>query len=257
MDTEDLIKGVLEQDIGMTVTKIPEGDDETPDFSASLGEERFLIEVKEKNGNPELVQARETALSADELYEFAQKIESKGAHRKILGKAKNQLDEYVGDEATFRVAWIHCVGLGNSASFDQIFASIYGSETVVDWGTENNPRNGECYYFRDSEFYKHRNSIDAVVITKENGDCKLCLNNHSPRYQALRSTEFAKKFECGVIDPPHEDATGVAFHVDGEVDRKNSREVLEFLKNKYDSPKLLDMSMNHFEAHCAVKNDET
>ena len=53
-----------------------------------------------------------------------------------------------------------------------------------------------------------------------------------------------------------EEESGIAFIVDGPVDRRDTNAVLGFLKEKYNTEKLMVMPMNHFEAHVAVPHDE-
>lgn len=256
MDAEEMVKGVLEANFGMEVEKIPETGSKTPDFIASLNGETYLFEVKHKQSNPELAQGREAALSDGQLYEIAQKIVPTTVLRNIVGSGIKQLKAFNEAPDSYRIVWIHCDGIAYDAVAEQVFCGLYGADTVVDWSEKNKPRNGDCYYLRHSHFHKYRNDIDAVVISRRNGECRLCLNDHSPRYKQLKYTDFVTTFENGVCDPPKEDEEGTAFLVNGPVDRSDEAAVLDYLKGKYDSDRLTIMTMNHIEAHVAVPHEE-
>lgn len=255
MSTEEMVRKFLEEHFGLQVEKIPECEQKTPDFFVHNGEEKYLIEVKEKESNPEISQGREKALSNGELYEIAQSIEPKTTLANIVRSGKRQIDSFVEDENTFRIIWVHCSGLAYSATKDQILSGIYGSETVVDWGNEG-AFSGTCYYFNESQFFRYRDDIDAVIVSCRNSEVQMCLNNHSPRYQALKSSSLSVNFKQGLCDPLAQEEYGLAFIVDAPIDRSDTNAVLSFLKEKYNTEKLMVMPMNHFEAHVAVPHDE-
>ncbi len=62
---------------------------------------------------------------------------------------------------------------------------------------------------------------------------KLCLNPHSPRWEQLRDSPFARHFKVGLVDPIADEATGDPYIVDGNVDRSNEHGVLSYLERKY------------------------
>lgn len=71
MDTETLVKRTLEEHFHLQVEKIPESDKRTPDFLVRDGTNEYLVEVKEKEANPALGEAREEAFSKGELFEVS------------------------------------------------------------------------------------------------------------------------------------------------------------------------------------------
>lgn len=256
MDAEEMVKGVLEENFGMEVEKIPEGEKKTPDFFASLDGETYLFEVKHKQSNPDIAQGREAALSDGQLYEIAQKIVPTTVLRNIVGSGIKRLQAFDEAPDSYRVIWIHCDGIAYEAVAEQVFCALYGADTVVDWSEKNKARNGNCYYLRHSHFHKYRNDIEAVVISRRNGKCRLCLNDHSPRYEKLKQTAFVAGFQDGVCDPPAEDEAGTAFVVHGPVDRSKEKAVMSYLMEKYQSDRLTIMTMNHFEAHVAIPDEQ-
>ena len=174
MRAEEIVKKVLEEYFGLQVEKIPECEQKTPDFFAHNGGEKYLVEVKEKESNPEMAQGREEALSNGELYEIAQSIEPRATLASIIRSGKHQIDSFVDDENTFRIVWVHCSGLACSATKEQILSGIYGSETVIDCGNEEAFLR-TCYYFNESQFFRYRADIDAVILSFRDSKAKMCL----------------------------------------------------------------------------------
>lgn len=251
MTVEEMVQKVLEENFGMDVEKIPECQSKTPDYYARNGEEKYLIEVKEKQSNPEVLAGREAALSNGKIFQIAESIQPKSVLENIVRSGKRQISSFAGDDECFRIVWIHCSGLSYDAVREQIVAGLYGSETVADWGKEDGFA-GTCYYFNESQFFKYRNEIDAVIISCKNSEVQCCLNDHSPRYSQLKESSLAKTFGEGLVDPVESERLGNAFVVDGAVDRRNSDEVLSFLQGKYETDRLKVMPMEHFEAHTSL-----
>jgi len=251
MTTEDMVKRVLEENFCLSVEKIPECEQRTPDYHAYAEGEDYLIEVKEKESNPDMQQGREEAFAAGELFEIAQSIEPQTVLSNIVRSGKQQITSFADNDATYRIIWIHCKGLGYEATREQIVAGIYGAETLVDWGGEE-AFSGLCYYFSESLFFRYRNDIDAVIISCRNGEVQMCLNDHSARYDALKSSSLATNLGDGLHDPQKNVEEGCAFMVDASIDRGNKGAVLEYLKNKYNTEQLMVMKMKHIEAHMAI-----
>ena len=254
MTTEELVKSILEENFCLSVEKIPECNSKTPDFYAFNETEKYLVEVKEKGNNPEVNAGREESFSNGQLYEIAQSIQPKTVLENIVRAGKRQISNFVEDQNTFRIVWIHCVGIAYQATKDQIISGLYGSETLVDWGIDGGFA-GECYYFNDSQFFKYRNDIDAVVVSCRNSEAQICVNNHSPRYIEFKSSSLVETFNGGAIDPLQKEEKGLAFVVDAPIDRKNKDAVLDYLKEKHNTNKLMVMPMQHFEAHFSVPHE--
>jgi hypothetical protein len=173
----------------------------------------------------------------------------------VVRDGRRQIKSHVTDESTLRIVWVHCTGLAYDATLEQIIAGLYGSETVVDFSSDD-AFAWTCYYFGFSQFFKYRDSIDAVMITSQKSEATLCVNNFSPRYEKLKESVLVKSMPVGVRDPIHEEREGCAFLVDGDVDRNNQNDVLDYLRKKYNTDKLNVMNMQHIEVHMAIPYDE-
>lgn len=252
MSTEDLVKRILEENFNLQVEKIPESDKQTPDFLAYDCKNKYLIEVKGKEGNPKTSNAREKAFSQDEIFKISESLESKNILQDIIRKGRGQIKAHVEDMSIFRIVWVHCTGLTYDATMEQIHAGIYGSETVVECSKSDDAFSGTCYYFGFSQFFKYKETIDAVMITGQRGEAVLCLNNFSPRYSSLKKSSFVKSMTDGVIDPIYEKTSGTAIIMDGDLDRKKPAEVLKYLQKKYKIEKLNVMKISQMEVQMAI-----
>jgi hypothetical protein len=255
MDTETLVKRTLEEHFDLQVEKIPESDNRTPDFLARDRTNEYLVEVKEKEANPALGEAREEAFSKGEIFEVSESLATKSVLQNVVRDGRRQIKAHVTDDSTLRIVCVHCTGLAHDATLEQIIAGLYGSEIVVDFSSEE-AFAGNCYYFGFSQFFKYRDSIDAVMVTGRQGEATICINNHSPRYDKLKASVLVHSMPAGVRDPVHEEKEGCALLVDGEVDRSKPNEVVSYLQKKYKTEKLNVMTMRHMEVHMAVPHEK-
>ena len=122
-------------------------------------------------------------------------------------------------------------------------ATLYGSAKVL--GPDEKYIR-KCYFFRNSEFYRLKNSLDGAVAAYLSGSTvtvHLCLNPYSENCEALRISPLAEAFSNGLVDPVAEEAEGSAYIVDPAIDRGNSSAVLQHLQSKYRRPRLMEMPM--------------
>lgn len=111
-----------------------------------------------------------------------------------------------------------------------------------------------CFYFYDSDFYLHRARIDgAIISTPIEG--KLLLNNHSEKYEALKSSKLKQRLMPGVLDPLLEEASGVAYIADCDNDRKDKASTLAFLAKKYGRENMTDITMKHVSGEVLVPRE--
>lgn len=255
MNTEETIRQVLEEYLELNVEKIPESDTKTPDFLVTDGEYEYLIEVKEKEDNPDIKVARESAFSADELFKISESLAAKSVHQNVVRDGQKQIKAYATNNATLRILWVHCTGLIYDATFEQLISGLYGSETVVDVSSKESSCQ-TCYYFGFSQFYKYKDSIDAVVVSGVDGTTSVCINNYSPRYAQVIDSMLVKSMKKGIRDPAAEDRDGTALFVDANIDRKKPGEVLSFLQNKYGIGQYAVMQMRQIGLQKALTDSE-
>lgn len=244
MRSEKDVKEFLETH-GFAVTKIEETDEKTPDFEAiGLEGERYYIELKCKDANPELVEQREEAFDAGNHFLEEADLAPRNRLSGVVGEAVAQLERVPDGE--YKIGWFACVGHDASGQAEQFEATIFGKATI--W---KNDGVYPCHYFHNSEFFRHRNNLDAVFISTPKG-LRLCLNNHSPNYERLRHASVCEVFGAGVVDPLADVEAGKALIVDAPVDRKDSDAVLEYLKEKYDDDGLTEFAMQEVSVTTVV-----
>ncbi|QGP56973.1 hypothetical protein PsalMR5_04548 (plasmid) [Piscirickettsia salmonis] len=269
MSIEESVKIWLETFFNLKVTPIPTGDNKTPDYEAIYqgSNSTYLIEVKEKLEDENNLKKQEEKFDQNELYEHRQVIEPKTRIDNIIKKATKQINEYKNNDSkhenSFSVIWFHCNELSSEATVDLVKASIYGCETVVDFGEDNKDMqfHGDCYYFYHSLFHKLNDKLDAVIISKQNRkeggvDITICLNNYSNRYNELRNNHLCIYHPKATNDPLEKERNNKAYIVDAAIDRNDESKVIEYLKKKYKSKHLIKFSMNHFQVSSAIPHNK-
>jgi hypothetical protein len=251
MSQETFITQVLEH-WGLTVTKIPEQQEKTPDFLAVAGESSYLIELKTKSPNPDILNQREAALNTGELFEEHIPMLPRNRFSGVIRSATDQLASYNADDA-IQLIWVHCEGHSAKTQMDQFEITLYGSTSLVDFS--ENGTMGDCYFFSNSDFYRYKHILDGAILSTPE-EAKICLNPLSENYEKFQESFLCTSLHEGICDPYAREKEGVAYIVDGAVDRTDKNSVLSFLRNKYGQDKLMDMTMNHMSATVAVPHRE-
>lgn len=251
MSQEEFVTQVLEL-WGLSVTKIPEQQEKTPDFLATAGDSSYLIELKTKSPNPDVLERRDAALGAGELFEEHISMVPRNRFSGVIRSATDQLDAYEADDA-IQLIWLHSEGHSANAQMDQFEITLYGSTTLVDWAEKGTA--GDCYFFTNSDFFRYRDILDGAILSTPE-KAKICLNPLSDNYERFKESFLCVTLNEGICDPYAREAEGVAYVVDGDVDRNDKNSVLAFLREKYGQEKLMDMTMGHFSATVAVPHEE-
>jgi hypothetical protein len=111
----------------------------------------------------------------------------------------------------------------------------------------------ECYFFRDSDFFKHRNILDGVILARqhidgESIDASVYPNCYSQRYEVLKDCDALKAILCdGYVDVAARADEGHAWSLhDVTGDRVNEQEMLAAVRTKYNlSERVMTMQMKH------------
>jgi hypothetical protein len=236
MDIEQAIGEQLKQ-WGFSIEKIPESTvsgEKRPDYKVWLENETYLVEVKSREDDLDESEKRNDVLSKGEIYSEHIPLVRKNTISGIVRDAYEQLKDY-GDPEWLNLVWLCAVGNAQEAKFDQFKAALYGTTQVFDLDGDGYHR--VCYFFRNSEFFRYRNVLDAAFVSTLN-EVTLCLNPHSPRFEQIRSSELVAKLGSAVIDPVDRESQGDAYIVDSDVNRSDEEAVLSYLRKKYGKPKL-------------------
>lgn len=218
---------------GYEINKIPETNEESPDFFITDNTSAYLLELKTKFPSEEEVAERETVLSSGEIYNIDEIITRKKSLSKIIWKAKNQLKNHEAEEDILKLVWLLAAGHLAEPRLNQFEATLYGSIHLF-----SIERYGKCYFFHNSDFFKYREVLDGAIISTESKG-QLLLNPLSPRYNKMKGSSIIKHFKKGsIVDPIEIENQGQAFLVDSGINRADEHAVLEYLKQKYKTEKI-------------------
>lgn len=220
------------------IIRISTSDVNEADFIVRFGETTYLVEEKTKSDNPEQQRERSLSLAREGRHTLTLPIVHRNRMAGIIRKAVKQLDSSARFSHDFRVLWLTGAGSWAEVHYLQFVARLYGSAHIFDRDCDHLRL---CYFFYDSDFYRHAETLDAAVAY-ENGDevsAKLCLNPMSPRYEALRSSKLHAAFG-GAVEDPRLDVD--AFVLDSNAPRDDESRKLTYLQNKYDTKPLMTMN---------------
>jgi len=242
---------------GALVEPLPTSDKKECDWLAVFDGCRLIVEEKSKLDDPIAVDARIVALAKGQVHGSSQALKSNNRISGIVRTAAGQLSSTAADVShDLRILWFTGIGFDGEAKHHQLMATLYGSTRIFQL---NQHYMRTCYFFRNSDFYRYRADLDGAVAAHLNGNTvtvKLCLNPHSPRWETLRDSPFARNFKLGLIDPIAEEKAGEAYIVDGDVDRRDEHAVITFLETKYGLEHAMNMDMSMASAVIRVPRDE-
>ena len=239
---------------GVAFESLPTSSSKQADYLATHDDFRVLIEEKVK------LESADSALRRDETYaggEVHSSVLPLVHDNRLSGIVRHGAAQLASSSLHFapdaRVIWLTGVGYGGKAKFHQFVATLYGSTRIISVDAGHDVK--FCYFFRNNEFFTHRDTIDGAVaayLTRDSVVAVLCLNPFSRRWEALRDSWLAKQFGPNVHDPAAEERTGEAYLVDGPVDRSDPEKVLAYLQTKYRQPRLMKIDMSLYSASVVI-----
>jgi len=247
-NSEREVKDCIEL-LGLTIQKIQESSEKTPDFYVKCDKYTYLVELKEKLTDAKILKARDDRLLQGEIIEEIYPAGRKKLISKVIWSACKQLEK-MKTTADFSVIWLHAGGRHPDFQMSDFESTLYGYEVIVDWGKENG-FSGFCYHYGHSDFYNHKNVLDGAVVSTSEG-MKFCLNVCSPKYQLLKESGFRKAFGTGVLDPIDLERGGGALIVDSDVNRNDELAVMEYVIEKYNLKRAMKMPMQQISATVAL-----
>jgi hypothetical protein len=249
---EGEVKRVLES-WGFSAEMIPvstQAGVKTPDLSVEDEASRYLIEVKERDEDPAVSAERSQTLGVGELFAEHLPLSRTNTNSGVIRDAAKQLKAH-GDKDTFRLVWLIGIGEHQEAKYHQFKAALYGTTNMFDLDAAR-VVHMPCYFFRDSEFFRHRAVLDAAIISTQTA-ATLCLNPMSPRFEDFKATKLCRHFGTSICDPLAEVDSGQAYIVDAAIDRSNENAVIAHLREKHNAPKLMHIEIGEHSATVAYK----
>jgi predicted exporter len=175
-----------------------------------------------------------------------------GSNPRLSEKARDgmkQLQEFLGENSDFRLLWLHAGGRDPEIQVEQFRATLYGTTKIVD---RDSSHLKHCYYFSESEFFRHRALLSGAVLTTPT-ELQVCINTLSPRVDEFRASSLIRTFHNALLDPDHEERKGEGYVADCEHDRRNRQLILDYLQTKYGRTHLMDMQLTQATARVLIR----
>jgi len=227
---------------GIPAEEVPCTECKTPDILICRdAPDETLLEIKQKEDDKDEIAELDSDLEAGGIVSRSKSLSNWNRADTVIRDGIRQMKSIDPDKKALRVVWVHCIGHYCHVYADRLKATIYGTQKLV---SENIDSLITCFYFHESTFYRRRNDLDGVVVWDEN-EAWLYLNDHSPRFEQMLGSRFAKIFEQGLHYPaqfagePH-----ILFH-DGTEPRGNDDVALAYLRKKYSLSHLQRMDLGH------------
>lgn len=227
-----------------------------PDFDVIGDKDRYTLELKIKGDDPLEIESDENALRHGKLVSKSIPIGPRNTLSGIIRAGVEQINSHDPDYTTFHIIWVHSSGQDPNLLNTRFHSTLYGIEKLFSLKKSNVI---SCYYFHNSAFFSWREYLDGVILS-HNDQIQLCINTLSPMVDSFRKSQLTVGMANGLCDPDvlearHDDL----FIADCEIDRKNEKEVLEYLQKKYGIDHLQTIPMNKETVSIALptKNNES
>jgi hypothetical protein len=229
----------------LRVSDIPRAATKTPDLLVEDGGPNgALIEIKQKTQNQKELDAYFLEMDSAGLASRSRPTGPRNRLDGIIGSGVRQLTTKDPTRLLFHVLWMHCEGYDALLHELQLRATIYGTQKLI---STAHPNVITCFYFWNSSFYRHRLDLDAIIVSR--GDqAQMALNDHSPRFGAIKQSKLASAFGTGVFFPQQYQLTDDIMLCDHANARDAESLTLEYLRGKYGIPHLQTINMGMHEA---------
>jgi hypothetical protein len=246
MNYEPVVKQFFEN-LGYKVKKITETNDKSPDFWIRDDTYSYILELKTKFPSREEIERRKRVLYTGAIHTVHETVIGKNTLSSIIKTAKDQLNS-LREENALRIVWLLATGYLAEPRMLQFEATLYGIAPIV-----SSERTGDCYFFYNSDFYRFREILDGAIVSTES-QAKFLLNPLSPRYERIKGSSLTKHFGKSVVDPIELERFGKAFLVDSQVGRGDKDAVLCYLRQKYGSEDLMNLTMEYLSGTLVIPN---
>ncbi len=246
-EEEQYVIGVLAR-AGVTAEKIPETTHRTPDLHGSDGTLEYLIEVKLRTDDETLtkeVQAKGYAYRDTP-------VAWTNTTATIFQDAIQQLDAANASDA-LKLVWV-CARSRRGSEWtlaEQVRHTLYGISRVGGSGRGSNAP--ECLFFDESIFFRYK-QLTGVVLDIGTG-AALCLNPFNTRSSLLKTSALGLFFQTSVFDPIEAERSGNYLLADCDIDRRESKRVLEYVSSKYGIEHPVHFNFDEHSAWAVLRED--
>ncbi len=238
---------------GAKAESLPTSTKEESDWIADLDGCRLVIEEKTKFDDPAVRAVRDSVLVAGDVHGITTPLAHNNRISGIVRKAASQLSSTATNVShDLRIIWFTGCDFSAEAKHYQFISTLYGLTKIFEL---DRPQLRDCYFFRNSDFFRYRDQLDGAVAAFLNGNSvtmKLCLNPYSSNWRSLRDSPYAKKFKLGLIDPIAKEQAGEAYIADTDIPRTDESAILRYVEEKYGLKNAQYMDMNMLSAAILV-----
>jgi hypothetical protein len=249
------VQALLKELFRLDPEEIPDQQDRrTPDLEVRSPQgDLTILELKAKGDDPSQLALEIEALKEGGIVHRSVPLERRNTLSGIIEEGVEQLRQYEVPTGTFHVLWLHSWGRDAELLRDRFSATLFGSTNLIDLGPTRDTRTGFFFHFND--FFRFRDILDGAIISVETG-CQLCINSLSPRADEFRKSGFVTAFAKGLCDPKVLEERGEAYIVDCDLDRRNTHDVLKYVRKKYGKERLLDLNLTMHSGTMAVPDPD-
>lgn len=199
------------------------------------------IEVKSRLIDEKAKKVIETAVPGGPVVSYSGEAGKQNYFSSLVQDASEQLAATAG-QLDYRVLWFLANAIPEFVAADeQMRATLLGIRHVFCKRAGEN-KYLPCYYAGYADFYRYKDLDGAVIQNKEGA--VLLVNEFSPRVKGFKESSiyqcFAGKNAARLASLEEEKGNG--FLLDGNVDRKNEKQVLEYLRVKYPEVEFLGIT---------------
>lgn len=228
----DEVKKLLEQ-LGFEVDSVLDAKvEKRPDLLATRGDTTMFVEVKSRVQDS-LLRAEMEAVPVGATGSILTPLEKHNALSAEIKDANDQLGA-VASSDNYRLLWFRANNdLFVHGAREQVISTLLGIR-AVEVEHDGFRQVVRCAYAGFADFYRFQ-EIDGAMIEK-GGVLTLVLNQFSERQATFAGSHICKTLATDtIVDVARADHDGACYVVDGEVNRKDDKAVLAFLRAKYPS----------------------
>lgn len=213
-------------ELGFSVTPIPTADQKRADLAVNDGDQEYVVEVKEKvDTGSQLTAAVLTELGpgrqiTHEPYAPSNLLDG------ILKQGRKQLAATPSGGDALRLLFVLFTGPNASMFVHRTLYTFYGVQDILPPHGQGEGLN--CVYFHNS-FSFSSPGVDGLLVA-EHKNLQLCLNEFSPRCDALRQSRLGAKMRGAVYDPATFGTDAGKVVLRSSISRTNEADVLDELE---------------------------
>lgn len=205
----------------------------TPDLRGYSGPDLFAIELKQRDSDRGLRAMLPLNPNVPKLLPPRSILRDPAVQSLIRDSAHQLRGE---DDTRFRITWVHCEGIESESDRVQLQNSLLGTEYLID--RQGGGRSYACHFCGESDFYRYRVVLDGAIVSRQVShgtiNISVLLNPYSSRSIRLQTTAFiASLATTSLVNLSAQEAEGAALIADCEIDRRDKKNVLAYICEKY------------------------